>query len=196
MKLTLLLTLLVLSYSIDVKKADQCQCTALLVESDCRQNSTCNWTLTGTVGKCDKLPTTTTPGTTTSTSLIVSMCTSITAQTECAATLGCVYLNKACTFATGCPSYVFTTHKECQAVSKSCNSNGTNCIEGKDCVAQKAQADCESMLTFSGSKYCKWDATTFCTDLTCTEAPDTNDTNEKCDAFLPGCITTGLGCYI
>ena len=132
----------------DVAVKDQCDCTKLLSQADCKANSVCSWATTTSL--CSKKDT----GTTST----VGYCQLITEAATCAKTKGCAYVDSACAIFAGCSAYKGATDSECQAISKFCNSDGTAfCIAPGTCPTYKTQDDCTGKGSTAGTGTCVWD---------------------------------------
>ncbi|CAD8148182.1 unnamed protein product [Paramecium pentaurelia] len=196
MKNLIVICFLTMVLTQQVKHTNQCNdCGQLKSQNDCEQETTvtgaCEWVAASgtTPGKCQK-KTTVDPVTS-----FKPYCELIDKpETDCAKTFGCSYIDMKCTHFTGCQAYIKTTTTDCQAIQYLCVSDGNTCIQAKECK-EYTQQQCESTPSVSGILKCKWDTNSgACRDYACSEADDSLNTDEKCSAWLAGCVTKGQGC--
>ncbi|CAD8175771.1 unnamed protein product [Paramecium pentaurelia] len=196
MKILIIICFLAMVLTQQVKHSNQCNdCGQLKSQNDCEQETTvtgaCEWVAASgtTPAKCQK-KTTVDPVTS-----FKPYCELIDKpETNCAKTFGCAYVDMKCTHFTGCQAYVQTTTTNCQAISYLCVSDGNTCIQAKECK-EYTQQQCESTPSVSGILKCKWDTNSgACRDYACSEADVSLNTDEKCSAWLAGCVTKGQGC--
>ncbi|CAD8113351.1 unnamed protein product [Paramecium primaurelia] len=196
MKNLILICLLAMVLTQQVQHTNRCNdCGQLKSQSDCETEITvtgaCEWVAAAgtTPAKCQK-KTTVDP-----VASFKPYCELVDKpETNCAKTLGCAYVDSKCTHFAGCPAYVKTTTTDCQAISYFCVSDGNACIEAKECK-EYTQQQCESTPSISGILKCKWDTNSgACRDYSCSEADTSLNTDEKCSAWLAGCVTKGQGC--
>ncbi|CAD8113555.1 unnamed protein product [Paramecium primaurelia] len=196
MKNLILICLIAMVLTQQVQHKNQCSdCGQLKSQNDCEQEITvtgaCEWVAAAgtTAAKCQK-KTTVDP-----VASFKPYCELVDKpETNCAKTLGCAYIDSKCTHFAGCPAYVKTTTTDCQAISFFCVSDGNACIEAKECKEYNQQ-QCESTPSISGILKCKWDTNSgACRDYSCSEADTSLNTDEKCSAWLAGCVTKGQGC--
>jgi len=86
-----------------------------------------------------------------------------------------------------------TTEDDCIAKSNTCTYKGEGCITKGVCTSYKTEVICISAKATDGTGTCAWDPTTGCRTKICKDSTS-GDTNEKCEAFITGCKTNGVGC--
>ncbi|CAK89836.1 unnamed protein product (macronuclear) [Paramecium tetraurelia] len=173
-----------LSVHCKIKVSEVCSCTDLKSENDCLQNVKCQWKSNSCAERVDEPISETEPESV--------YCKDLT-QEVCINKVGCAYYNKKCIQFSGCTSYVYTTHIECQKVSMQCTSDGIQCIIPRDCSLNESEPLCSTVTSSSGSKKCVWEKTA-CRDQRCEEAPEYLNTDQACNSFINGCVTSGRGC--
>ncbi|CAD8212117.1 unnamed protein product [Paramecium pentaurelia] len=193
MKYISFIFLIVLGLTYQVSNSNRCtDCSQFKSERDCeQQNRICEWIITSEnkQGKCEEANYKPIQNYTPYCELVDQP------EINCAQTLGCAYINSKCTHFTGCQAYVKTTTADCLAISYFCVSDGTACIQAKECK-QYTKELCESISSvLSGILKCKWKTSTgICINQSCSEADLSLNTDEKCSSWLAGCVTKGQGC--
>ncbi|CAD8093820.1 unnamed protein product [Paramecium sonneborni] len=167
-----------------IQRSENCSCMQLKSQNDCQQNVECQWKKE----MCEKKE---------EVQIVESepesiYCKGLT-QEVCINKIGCAYFKQICTHFSGCTSYIYTTHEDCQLVSLQCTSDGEQCINPRECNLNKTKSLCTSVRSSSGSKKCIWE-NDICRDENCEEAPQYLNTDEACNQFIKGCVTDGRGC--
>ncbi|CAD8187110.1 unnamed protein product [Paramecium pentaurelia] len=173
-----------LSIHCQIDKNDVCECSDLQLQNECKQNDKCQWSEDICKEKEESQPISTEPESLYCKKLI---------QEACINRRGCAYYNKNCIHFSGCTSFIYTTHNECQLVSTQCTSDGTQCIIPRECFKNQNEQLCSTVISSSGSKKCIWE-NNVCRDQKCDEAPESMITDEACNSFIEGCVTSGKGC--
>ncbi|CAD8071729.1 unnamed protein product [Paramecium sonneborni] len=90
-----------------------------------------------------------------------------------------------------------TTDEACKSYHINCLTNGAGCIDSSAACSAYPGSSTDICGKFKGANQvnpCWWKAGSNCVDKACTDADNTNTTDELCDKFLKGCVTTGAGC--
>lgn len=91
-----------------------------------------------------------------------------------------------------------TTDDACKSYHATCLTKGTGCIAASaNCSAYPGTSTdiCGKFTGSNKTKPCWWKSpATTCADKACSDADGTYTTDELCDKFLKGCVTTGNGC--
>ncbi|CAD8110299.1 unnamed protein product [Paramecium primaurelia] len=175
----------------------QCTCAQLLSEGDCTKNASlgCSWD--GTKKACAVSTTPVVPTVTYAAycdTFAETDCPKAKPCTDCGTYAACAWVDKKCTYFTGCTAFNKTTKDECQAISNRCITDGTHCVEIDACSTYKKQLPCDKNAAGS---LCYWDATNnSCVDAnTCDRLPITFATDKDCRDVISTCTTkTGGGC--
>ncbi|CAK87462.1 unnamed protein product (macronuclear) [Paramecium tetraurelia] len=167
-----------------IKVSEACKCQNLLSQNDCQQNTKCSWLNKSCQEKPEEQAISTKPE---------SIYCKGRTQEDCSNKIGCAYYNQNCIHFSGCTSYVYTTHNECQLISTQCTSDGIQCIKPRECFKNEQEQLCSTVISSSGSRKCVWEDKV-CRDQTCNEASQLLITDDACDSFIKGCVTNGRGC--
>ncbi|CAD8044190.1 unnamed protein product [Paramecium primaurelia] len=86
------------------------------------------------------------------------------------------------------------THAGCTALNSNCTTRGSGCVNKAQCSEYLDQSICLSAKSILDDT-CVWDSTNnTCRKRNCSDAPKALKTDEGCNTYLPGCLTTGYGC--
>ncbi|CAK67723.1 unnamed protein product (macronuclear) [Paramecium tetraurelia] len=96
-----------------------------------------------------------------------------------------------------CENATFKTDDQCKDYQKSCVTNGVKCVSAlQNCNTYKGTATaCSNYIGLDG--YCTGTSTTVeanCAPKVCDQAGDTLTTDDACEKYQKGCVTTGKGC--
>ncbi|CAD8055987.1 unnamed protein product [Paramecium sonneborni] len=96
-----------------------------------------------------------------------------------------------------CENGNFQTDDQCKEYQKGCVTNGVKCVSSlPTCSTYKGiSTGCNAYIGSDG--YCTGISTTVeanCIPKTCDQASNTISTDETCEKFQKGCVTTGKGC--
>ncbi|CAD8108961.1 unnamed protein product [Paramecium primaurelia] len=174
-----------------------CTCAQLLSEGDCLKNTSlgCSWDSTKKV--CAVSTTPVTPIVTYAAycdTFAEADCPKAKPCTDCGNYAACAWVDKKCTFFTGCTAFAKTLDSDCQAISNRCITDGTHCVEIDACSTYKKQLPC---VKNAAGSLCYWDTTNnTCVDAnTCDKLPTTFATDKECRDVISTCTTkTGGGC--
>ncbi|CAD8156844.1 unnamed protein product [Paramecium pentaurelia] len=90
-----------------------------------------------------------------------------------------------------------TTDDACKSFHAKCLTKGTGCIAASAACTAYVGASTDVCGKFKGNNQttpCWWRSGPNCVDKACSDAPNSNTTDDLCDQFLKGCVTTGAGC--
>ncbi|CAD8107903.1 unnamed protein product [Paramecium sonneborni] len=90
-----------------------------------------------------------------------------------------------------------TTNDACQSLHRNCLTNGKGCISISENCSSYPGTSIEICGKFKGNNQqnpCWWKLGNSCLDKVCTDADTSYISDDGCDKFLKGCVTTGAGC--
>ncbi|CAD8145016.1 unnamed protein product [Paramecium octaurelia] len=193
----MILALLLVLAASQTYSITSCTCAQLLSEGDCLKNTSLGCAWDSTKKACAVSTTPVTPTVTYAAycdTFAETDCPKAKPCTDCGTYAACAWVDKKCTFFTGCTAFAKTTDGDCQAISNRCITDGTHCVEVDACSTYKKQLPC---VKNAAGSLCYWDTTNnTCVDAnTCDKLPTTFATDKDCRDVISTCTTkTGGGC--